>query len=94
MHTKLGWVLSGPAHSVQTMMLLQPSPNLVATHTLRVDDDSRDTDELNRTLRSFWELESLGIRDPENSVHEEFENSIEMKEGRYELSLPCLITTS
>ena len=69
-------------------MLLQPSLNLVASHTLRVDCGSRDTDELNRTLRSFWELESLGIRDPENSVYEEFESSVEMKEGRYEVSLP------
>lgn len=38
-------------------------------------------DELNRTLRSFWELESLGIRDPDKSVYEEFESSIELKEG-------------
>lgn len=46
-------------------------------------------DELNSTLRSFWELESLGNYDPDkSSVYDEFESSIQFKQGRYEVSLP------
>ena len=37
--TRLGCVLSGPAHSIQTPMLLTPSMSLFATHTLRTDAD-------------------------------------------------------
>ena len=70
------------------MTLLQPSVSLITTHALRIDADPCSTDELNSTLQSFWELESLDIHDPDKSIYNEFENSIELKEGRYEVSLP------
>ena len=43
---------------------------------------------LDDRLRSFWELESLGIQSPDKSVSEEFSNSICFSGGRYEVSLP------
>ena len=77
--TKLGWVLSGPVpvadHSLFT-----------TTHTLRVTSHEEET--LNDTLRSFWELESLGISASCPSVHQEFEEKISFKDGRYEVCLP------
>ena len=53
-HTRLGWVLSGPAPKTKN------SVNLLTTHTLHVGTTGIDADTLNRTLQSFWELESLG----------------------------------
>ena len=50
-HTKLGWVLSGPAPLHPTMRLLQPSKRLITAHTLRIDAMPCSTDELNNTLR-------------------------------------------
>ena len=40
------------------------------------------------TLQSFWDLESLGIMDPDQSVFAEFEENIRFRDGRYEVSLP------
>ncbi len=84
-HTELGWVLSGP---VQLPELHQSSVSLVTTHTLRVDSQQLDTAKLDDRLRSFWELESLGIQNPESSVYEDFGNNVHFKDGRYEVALP------
>ncbi len=78
--TVLGWVLS-----------LQSTPssvNLITTHTLRVDTLQLDTEALNDTLRSFGDLESLGIKADEQSAYEQFTASIQFLDGRYEVSLP------
>ena len=59
-HTKLGWVLSGPsclATSEQCAM------NLSVTHVLHAEAHSVDTHALDNQLRSLWELEALGIQD-------------------------------
>jgi len=77
--TKLGWVLSGPAPVADHSFL-------TTTHTLRVD--SHEEENLNDTLRAFWELESLGISASSPSVHQEFEDNISFKDGRYEVCLP------
>ena len=83
--TKLGWVLSGPlsvsgpGHS---------SVNLITTHVLKADALQPELNPLDDTLRSFWELESLGIHGPERTVHDEFVDAISFKDGRYQVSLP------
>ena len=83
--TKLGWVLSGPlsvsgpGHS---------SVNLITTHVLKADALQPELNPLDDTLRSFWELESLGISGPERTVHDEFVDAISFKDGRYQVSLP------
>ena len=84
--TTLGWVLSGPAplHTHDA-----PDACLV-THTLRVDGLSNDSQLLDDRLKSFWELESLGVTDsdPECSVYDDFGSTIQLTGGRYEVQLP------
>ena len=84
-HTRLGWVLSGPTTLTGRPM---PAVSLIATHTLRINSEPCSTGRLDETLRSFWELESLGICEPDKSVLDDFDSSIQFKEGRYEVSLP------
>ena len=84
-HTRLGWVLSGPAPKTKQS---KNSVNLLTTHTLHVGTTGIDADTLNRTLQSFWELESLGVKQPDQCVFTEFEEKIQFKSGRYEVSLP------
>ena len=58
-HTKLGWVLSGP---MLEGYRAQSSTNLITTHVLQVDTHQQKIVNLDEQLRSFWELESLGIQ--------------------------------
>ena len=83
-HTKLGWVLSGPTCSREVDHC---SMNLVTTHVLRIDTQQNDSKSLDETLQSFWDLESLGIREPEKTMYE-FANTIAFQDGRYMVSLP------
>ena len=83
--TTLGWVLLGP------LSLRGPehrSVNLITTHVLKADALQPDLEPLDDTLRSFWELETLGIGGPERTVHDEFVDAITFKDGRYQVSLP------
>ena len=84
-HTRLGWVLSGPAPKTKQS---KNSVNLLTTHTLHIGTTGIDADTLNRTLQSFWELESLGVKQPDQCVFTEFKEKIQFKSGRYEVSLP------
>ena len=86
-HTRLGWVLSGPA---EEFLCQGTVVNLITTHTLVVDayspEDSKQ--DLNGKLKAFWDLESIGIMSNECNVYQEFEKSIALKGNRYEVSLP------
>ena len=78
-HTKFGWVLSGPGK------LNDEGPsytNLATTHVLLVDT------QLDNRLRSFWELETLGICGPEKTIYDDFSKSVTFNNGRYQVSLP------
>lgn len=77
--TKLGWVLSGP-------MGVPDSYNLLTAHSCMLTVSSQELS-LDDTLRSFWELESLGINKSTQSVQKEFEESIAFRDGRYEVCL-------
>lgn len=90
MYTKLGWVLSGPTDSP---VHHSSSVNIVTSHILTVDAMLPVEEELDSTLKKFWELESLGIGD-DKSVLEEFSDKITFKGGRYEVSLPWKETHS
>ena len=82
--TTLGWVLSGPAGMTGQR---KSTVSLVTTHTLRVEGVTNK--ELDTNLRSFWELESLGIQDPNSDpVSDQFTSTVQMKGGRYEVCLP------
>ena len=82
-NTTLGWVLSGPA---KLSGPLKPTVNLVTTHTLCADCVTNE--DLDTTLRSFWDLESLGIHEESNPVLNYFSKNVQMKDKRYEVSLP------
>lgn len=86
-HTRLGWVLSGP---VEGLMSQKTSCNLVSTHALKVDAYMQEESDrsLDRTLKTFWDLESLGIQEGEADVYQQFQKQISFKNGRYEVSLP------
>ena len=81
-HTKLGWVMSGP---VGIESPNSQSRSLLTTHVLSVDTT---TDSLNDSLQTFWDLESLGIQHEEGSTEEKTVSDIEFRDGRYEVSLP------
>ena len=85
-NTTLGWMLSGPADLTQHK---GSTVNLITTHTLRTDDGVTNK-MLDATMRSFWELESLGIQaqSVETNVSDHFTSSIKRKGSRYEVSLP------
>ena len=42
---------------------------------------------MNKGLRFFWELESIGINQAEESVHSKYTQEIAFKKGMYEVSL-------
>ena len=64
-HTKVGWILSGPATKQVAVNLTLSSP----THTLKVDTFKVEPS-LDDQLQQFWELESLGIPSNETPVYE------------------------
>ena len=78
-HTKLGWVLSGPT-SVKDSV--QCSTHLTTTHVLRADAQQTESVGLDEQLRSFWELESLGIQEEEKTLYDDFANNT-FSNGRY-----------
>ena len=85
-HTKLGWVLCGP--TLSSTSVEHSSACVVSTHTLRVDAQSTESTQLVDQLRSFWELESLGICEEEKTLYDEFASSITFSDGRYKVPLP------
>ncbi len=84
-HTKLGWVLSGPTPAKDQA---QCSMNLTTTHVLRAETQELESTVLDEQLRSFWELESLGIHKEEKTLYDEFVTDITFHDGRYKVSLP------
>ena len=84
--TRLGWVLSGPAHCPDQCTSFV---NIITLHTLKVDSDSQSPIEegLEATLRQFWDLESLGVTGNDSTL-ENFEEKIVFKDSRYQVCLP------
>ena len=66
--------------------------NLVSTHLQGVDttaeQENSSNDNLYRQLKCFWELETIGVKSDENLVHDQFNQTDEFKNGRYEVRLP------
>lgn len=83
-HSKVGWILSGPVsqHDV--------SVNLCATansHSLKIEAYPAEAS-LEQQLSKFWDLEALGIQSDESSAYEKFVQQIRFDGKRYEVSLP------
>ena len=81
--TKLGWVLSGPVPGYSDE---HHTVNLFTSHALHIDTASVNS--LDERLKMFWELETLGIKEDETSVYDNFINSIQLRVGRYCVKLP------
>ena len=82
-NTKLGWVLSGPVNSN-----VEDDSNATAltVHTLHIGNNNDE--QLDKTLQAFWDLESLGIDSGNGTSHDRPTPKINLKDGRYEVSLP------
>ncbi|XP_070385218.1 uncharacterized protein [Dermacentor albipictus] len=87
METAFGWTLHGTesTSSVATF--------LTSTGVMRVGVTTAP-DEISRQLKSFWDLEHIGIVDDaqlttkDDSVLRAFEETITQKNGRYQVALP------
>ena len=83
-HTKVGWILSGPANHLEVAVNLA----LASTHTLKIDVHPSMETALDDCLKRFWDLESLGVVKEETSVYERFVQKIKFDGHRYEVCLP------
>ena len=81
--THLGWILSGPAMVKEAAV----QRATLVTHVLRVDGVNENR-RLEKELNSFWNLESIGIVETEESVQTQFDSHIAFEGGRYVASLP------
>ena len=87
-HTKIGWVLSGPTSGLATSVNLSAC---TTTHTLMTTGTVCTTgleQDLDEQLKKFWDLETLGIVDGESMVHEKFVQQISFSGQRYSVALP------
>ena len=82
-HTRLGWVLSGPVWSAAELNSL----NSQVSHTLHIQATNA-TPSFDNLVKQFWDLESLGITQNEPSVHDVFKKSTQFTNNRHEVSLP------
>jgi len=71
-------------------MLVESSTHLSHTHVLRLDtEQAEEKCPLKQELSKFWNIESLGIiPESEDAFYEKFLNQVQMKDARYEVSLP------
>lgn len=83
MYTKLGWVLSGPLTGIDDDL----SQTSLVTHVLRGDTEPQ-AKRLDKQLQAFWDLESIGTVDSEDTVYDQFKDNVVFNKGRYEVSLP------
>ena len=83
-HTKLGWVLSGPTLVTSP---LRCSVNLVITHVLQVDAQEKATVGLEQ-LQSFWDLELPGIQEVKKMLYDNFASNITFSQGHYQVAFP------
>ena len=77
----MGWALTGPASFVEGAS----TTSLVA---LSLKTTSNNSEDLERQLKTFWELEALGILDKKSLIYEQFKHNIKFVDGRYEVPLP------
>ena len=86
--TKFGWVLNGPVISFET------STNLTFesehSHVLFLNTDQCVRNEnFNFYLNRFWDLETIGIREKENPILHDFQDTINLNDkGRDEARFP------
>ena len=89
--SKVGNLIAGTVPSHKTNVCTAVTTVLKIQSNQTVDDDS---EQLNQMLKNAWDLDHIGISNPENKteifdpVMEKFEKSIFYENGRYVVSLP------
>ena len=78
-HTKLGWVLSGPSSHDEPG---QCAMNLNVTHVLHADTCSIEPQTLEDQLRAFWD------KTKETTLYDTFTKAVKFENGRYKVPLP------
>ena len=86
--SKLGWLLSGTVSSDTS--LHHVSSNLVLCQGVTVFSPPEPVDHLRTALESFWETETIGIKEPSDSecAGGLFLKDVKFTNNRYEVSLP------
>jgi len=84
--TKLGYIFSG---TVNDESLTGSYFSTLSTHVLKCQTYD---DEMNTTLKKFWEIEEVGVETKQEPVLEKFEADIKFDENvqRYKVRLPFL----
>ena len=88
-NTAFGWTLQGQAGTTRSTAICSSAANVV-----RVIVTEETDKEISAQLRSFWELEHLGIKEPQvttchqDAVLQHHKETIKFEEGRYKVSLP------
>ena len=87
MQTCFGWVLSGPVPGVVAESHMTCSS---ISHVLTVQTHSSQQELvlLEKKLQAFWDLDTLGIKEGEESVYENFLEDVSFCGGRYCVRLP------
>ena len=78
LNTRLGYVLSGPVQSASGAN--ESTVNFSETHVLKIASE--------QDIKTFWDLESLGIKSNEPAVYDQFLNDITFDGDRYQVKLP------
>ena len=89
LETKVGWVLSRVVGERKN----ETHTNFIShTHVLKIAN-ARSLKNLDKNVKKFWDLESIGIKENEKSMYQELSDEIFInKEGRYEVNLPFKIS--
>lgn len=87
--TAFGWILSGPVPG----LTLEPAVTCLSTvHMMKVDasvcSSHQEIANLEGRLQAFWDLDTLGIKECETSVYDNFIESVSFHDGRYCVRLP------
>lgn len=89
MSTRSGWTLSGPVEIENAPGSETHSVNLAATNVLQLDARRDEMDvhdmEVDEKLCILWKLESMGIKQEENSVLGTFKEIITFRNQRYNI---------
>ena len=79
-----GWLINGPIKNEVPFK----SVNLVTSHVMKVQCETKDDKVLSQEINRFWDLDVLGISDNETSVYQKFNENIKFENSRYVIKLP------
>ena len=83
-NSKFGWLLNGPIRGTEA------SVNAITTDVtvMKIEANINEDQILSKEIHQFWDLDTIGIRENESSVLENFMDNIQFENGRYTVELP------